>query len=93
MHTAIKVRHAAEFRRCVLELDISGIRKLWAHVSPHLAQPSNDREAIYSLHMARANMETAPAVLRQYSDRWMRERGLGTYMHESLRPKNWKARG
>ena len=39
------MNHAAEFRRCLEDLDVKGIQKLWKHVQPNLPQPKNDRDA------------------------------------------------
>ena len=73
----IVVTHAAEFRRCLVDLDIAGIRRLWAHVSPHLPQPANDEEALYTLHLARTKTPTLPLSLRTYSKKWLQERQVG----------------
>lgn len=66
--------HAAEFRRCLVELDVAGIRKLHAHVCPHLPPPKNDDEALYTLHLARVECTNLPAKLRAYSRAWLDER-------------------
>jgi hypothetical protein len=87
-----EVLYAREFRRCVLEIDVDGIIRLTREIAPH-CQPSNPSEARASLHMARAQLPIAPVHLRIYSDRWLRERGLGSLMPHNLRPKGWKARG
>jgi hypothetical protein len=66
--------HAAEFRRCILELDAVGIRKLWHHVAPGLHQPKDDAEALHTLHLARTKMSDIPMRLRLYSQAWLDER-------------------
>lgn len=86
------VKHGAEFRRCLVDLDVKGIVALWRCVSPHLPQPANDDEALICLHMARTGAESVPVRARQYSDRWLRERGIGSLLPEVLRPKGWKPR-
>lgn len=68
------IAHAAEFRRCLVQLDVTGIRKLHAHVSPHLPQPQNDDDALHTLHLARTKCGTLPANLRRYSQDWLDER-------------------
>lgn len=88
----LKVRHGAEFRRCLIALDVVAMRALWAHVAPHLAC-SSDKEVLVTLHMARAGAESVPVRLRQYSDRWLRERGIGSLLPEHLRPVGWRVRG
>ncbi len=87
----LKVRHGGEFRRCLIELDVAGIIRLWAHVAPHLPVMTQ-KDALFALHLARAEAESVPIKLRRYSDRWLRERGFGSYLPEHLRPKGWKAR-
>lgn len=77
MGVEMGLQHAAEFRRCLEQLDVPGIRKLWAHVSPHLAQPKTDLEALTTLHIARTQAESLPLRLRQYSYKWLRERDVG----------------
>jgi len=86
------MHHAAEFRRCLMEMDVDGIRRLWAHTSPHLDQVHSDKEALITLHMARAECKTLPVSMRQYSDRWLRERGFGSGMPDEIKPKGWKVR-
>lgn len=66
--------HAAEFRRCLVQLDIEGIRRLWAHVSPNLPQPKDDAEALHTLHLARTKCDNLPLKLRAYSQAWLDER-------------------
>lgn len=70
------VRHAAEFRRCLIELDIPAIRRLWRQVSPHLPQPETDLETLQTMHTARVAMKTLPEDKRAYSEAWLNERGL-----------------
>jgi len=82
-----------DVRRCLLELDVSGIQKLWAQAAPHLDQPKSDKETIVTLHMARTGAKSIPLKLRQYSDRWLRERGVGSLLPEELRPVGWRVRG
>lgn len=78
---------AAEFRRCLIDLDAPGIRKLWAHVSPHLPAPASDGEAVTALHIARTASESVPFKLRAYSHRWLSERGLPSQLPDRLKPK------
>lgn len=75
---ALKAKHGAEFRRCLLELDVVGVMRLWAHVAPHLGQPATPMEALYALHMARTGAKSIPLAQRLYSQRWLNERGLGS---------------
>jgi len=57
-----------------MELDVTAMRKLWRHVSPHLEQPKTDDECLTTMHMARRQMQTIPAALRTYSETWLAER-------------------
>lgn len=77
---AVKERHHTEFRRCILELDVDGILKISAHVFPQACQPSSRSEALASLHLARTKARGVPMKLRRYSQRWLNERGLGSWL-------------
>jgi hypothetical protein len=68
------MQHAAEFRRCLLEMDVNGIMRLWAHVSPHLPQPSG-AEALIQLHIARCEARYFPKKAKDYSLSWLAEQG------------------
>lgn len=67
----------SEFRRCLVECDVAGVRRIWQHVSPHLPQPRDDDEAEHTIHLARVGMETIPDTLRRYSKAWLAERATG----------------
>lgn len=79
--------YAAEFRRCLIELDVVGICDLWFHVAPHLPQPKNNEEALITLHHARTQAESLPRRLRYYSHSWLMERGLPSGLPDYLRAK------
>lgn len=85
-HSAIKANYADDFRACLIDLDVSRVRKLWAHVSPHLTQPADDYETLFTLHMARTEAQSVPLSLRQYSHRWLAERGFGSHLEPHLQP-------
>lgn len=72
------------FRRCLEELDVEGIRSLWAEHSPHLSQPSVE-EALVSLHMARTAAEGIEFKHRAYSHRWLTERGYSSQLPDHLK--------
>lgn len=78
--------HAAEFRRCLEQLDCDGIRKLWRHVSPHLPQPKSDHEALISLHHARTQARSIAFKLRAYSHRWLCDNGYPSGLPDELKP-------
>lgn len=84
----IKLKYGPEFRRCVLELDVEGMRKLWKHCAPHLAQ-SSPSGTLYALHLARTEMETCPISLKLYSQAWLNERGLGSGMMGDKRQRTY----
>ncbi len=60
---------------------MSGIRRLWQHVSPHLPQPATDDEALHTMHLARVGMKNLPQKLRTYSETWLKERETGRVIH------------
>lgn len=88
MSDELKVRHAAEFLRCLETMDVEGIRRLWAHVSPHLPVPKTQGEWLYTMHMARSASDRVRLSRRQYSHRWLQERGFGSLLPEPLWPND-----
>ena len=66
--------HESEFRRCLLELDVEGIMKLWKHVAPHLAE-TDPANALISLHIARVEAKYMPKKLKAYSVAWLADLG------------------
>ncbi len=81
------MKHNAEFRRCLLDLDVIGICALWFEVSPHLPQPRNNEEALATLHFARTQAESIPKLKRCYSHSWLLERGLPSGLPDRLKAK------
>lgn len=79
--------HSAEFRRCMVDLDIAAMRRLWQHVSPHLPQPKTDEQTLAALHLARTQARSMPLKLRAYSHRWLTERGFPSQLPDRLRSK------
>lgn len=78
---------SAEFRRCLVDLDIAAMRRLWQHVSPHLPQPKTDEQTLAALHLARTQARSIPPRLRAYSHHWLTERGLPSQLPDNMRPK------
>ena len=68
------MQHATEFRRCLLEMDVAGIMRLWRHVSPHLPQPT-EAEALIQLHIARCEAKRFPLKAKDYSKAWLADQG------------------
>lgn len=77
---------ATAVRRCLVDLDVTGIRALWSKVSPHLPQPKDDGEALAALHAARTAADSVPLRLRAYSHRWLTERALPSQLPDRLKP-------
>lgn len=69
----MNMTHAAEFKRCLLQLDITGMRKLWAYVAPHLTQPLTDAATLHTMHLARTKSASVPVALKEYSEDWLAE--------------------
>lgn len=67
-------KHGPEFRRCLIQLDVDGMLKLWRHVAPHLADQSA-RDALISMHIARCEMRHLAPRFKSYSEAWLAERG------------------
>ncbi len=66
--------HNAEFRRCLLEMDVDGITRLARHVDPHIPAPTA-ADALVSLHIARCEAKYFPVKARKYSQAWLAEQG------------------
>jgi hypothetical protein len=79
--------HTAAFRRCLIDLDVVGIREMWAQVAPYLPQPSNEHEAWITLHYARTQAESIPDRARCYSHAWLCERSLPSGLPDRLKAK------
>src|SRR5262245_63403080 len=81
------MQHSAELRRCLLDVDVAGIRKLWRHVAPHLPQPETDYEACAAIHMARTQATFLTVDARCYSHAWLRDENLPSQLPDWLKPK------
>lgn len=68
-------RFSSEFRRCLIDLDVSGMMKLWSHVAPDLADQS-PKDALIAMHIARCEMKRISLKLKTYSRDWLQERGF-----------------
>lgn len=69
--------HAAEFVRCMIQMDVPQARKLWAHVFPHMPQPESDEDMRMVLHLARTKARSVPIRMRLHSKAWLKERETG----------------
>lgn len=79
--------HEVQMRRCLEALDIEGIKKLWAHLAPHMVTGSTDHDILMSLHMARTQAKSIALKLRAYSHRWLLDNGYPSALPEDLKPK------
>ena len=77
----------SDFLRCLEEVDVAGVRRLWQHVSPHLPQPKDDAEALATIHVARTQSEAIGFRLRAYSHRWLIDRNLPSMLPDIMGPK------
>ena len=76
---------AASARSCLEMLDVDGMRKLSAHVMPHIAAGS-DENVLTAMHIARTQCEALAIRYRAYSHRWLEERGLPSQLPDRLKP-------
>jgi len=76
----------AEFRRCLVDLDVATARKLWAETRPGFVQPKNDHETLVMLHHARTQARSVPNKLRYYSHRWLSDHGMPSGLPDGERP-------
>lgn len=79
--------YSAEFRRCLVDCDIQGIRKIWAHVSPNMPSPETDEAALICIHMTRTATERLPFRFRAYSHSWLTERAMRSLLPDELKPR------
>lgn len=85
--TIVLPSHADEFRRCLVDCDIEGIRKLWKHVYPSMPQPESDEDTLVCIHLTRTAAERVPFRFRAYSHAWLTERTIRSLLPDELRPK------
>jgi hypothetical protein len=71
-------RHQREIKRCLLQFDVAGIRKVWKETAPHLDQPESDWQALRIIHMARVRMESLSPQQKRYSQAWLREHDINS---------------
>lgn len=78
--------HSATMRDVLATVDVARMRKLWAHISPHLPCPEKDDDVVVAIHMARTQAASIAFRQRAYSHRWLTERGYASQMPDALRP-------
>lgn len=79
--------HADLMRQSLEALDVVTLRKLWAHVSPHLPQPTSDEQALIMAHVARTASDSVREPQRLYSYAWLRDHGYPNRLPDHLKPK------
>lgn len=79
--------YAAAVRRCLEELDVNGMRKLHAHMNPHLPPPGDDRLVLATMHHARTQMKTLPLRMRAYSHAWLLAHNRPSGLPDMLKPR------
>lgn len=75
------------FREALERLDVPLARKMWAHLMPHMPQPSTDGEALIIMHIARTGSHAINFRHRAYSHAWLVERGIPSTLPDNLRPR------
>lgn len=80
------MRHAAELRAILKDLDIVAMRAFDRVHNPHLPAQDDDQIRV-SMHAARTACESLPFALRAYSHSWLTERGLPSLLPDHLKPK------
>jgi hypothetical protein len=78
---------ADDFRRCLEEVDIRGMRRLWAIVRPDLPQPGSDSEIEATIHHARTQAQSMRFRARAWSHRWLLDHGLPSGLADELKPR------
>jgi hypothetical protein len=76
-----------EIRRCLIDLDIDGIVRVWGQVQPGFPVPSTRQEVLVTLHLARTAAITVPFRLRAYSHRWLTDNGYPSQLPDRLKPR------
>lgn len=77
----------AHFLRCLVELDVAGIRDLWHQVASEFPQPECDEDALFCLHHARTQADSVADTLRCYSHAWLIERALPSGLPDRLKAR------
>ena len=72
------------WQRALADFDTAAAERLWSECMPHMQPPSDVTTA---LHMARTAAESVPIAKRQYSHRWLVERGLPSQLPPEDRPQ------
>ncbi len=82
-----QTNHSALMRLYLETQDVAGLRRLWAHMAPHLPQPKSDYDVQVMLHSARTKSVSMAFKARAYSHQWLVANGLPSGLPNRLRPK------
>lgn len=77
---------ADDIRRCLVDMDVEGMRAAWKVAAPHLPQPEAEFDTLAAMHVARTLTNSVPLRLRAYSHRWLTERSLPSRLPDDLKP-------
>lgn len=75
------------FREALESANVPLVRKLAAHLFPHLPPPKSDAEAEIVMHIARTAGDNIMHKCRAYSHAWLMERGLPSQLPQHMRKK------
>jgi hypothetical protein len=74
MDAEFALKHSAEFRRCLLECDVTKLLQLHRLIAPY-SPGMSAAEAAVTMHMARVETKNFPLKVRQYSVEWLADQG------------------
>lgn len=78
---------SSDVRSALERIDIDAIRRLWAHVAPHLPQPKGDYGVQVMIHSARTQCRSIAFRYRAYSHQWLLANGLPSPLPDQERPR------
>ena len=79
--------HATEFRRYLEQADVTGVRRVWDRVFPHIPQPVPDGHVLMVIHHTRTQSQSIPLRLRAWSHRWLLDHDYPSGLPDELKPK------
>lgn len=74
----------ADFRRCLDEMDVEGMRQLWRVVGN---DPQSSEHTMIGMHYARTAAASIAFRKRAWSHAWLMERGLPSGLPDELKPR------
>lgn len=74
-----------EYRRCLIDLDIEGIVRVWK--ATNMPMPEDRGDVLACLHMARTASRSVPLTMRSYSHRWLLDHGLPSQLPDHLKSR------